>query len=69
MRKNIDTAEIITNLVNSLSHEELVEFVKELNHEVSDFDFTKDLRDYFIVEMEDEEEDEDYEYSTYGDEE
>ncbi|MFA5048295.1 MAG: hypothetical protein WC516_04725 [Patescibacteria group bacterium] len=63
----IDTAEIISDLLSSLSHEELVEFVKELNREASDYDFTKELRDYFFDEMEDEEEDEDFEHLTYTD--
>lgn len=62
----IDTGEIISDLINSLPHEELVEFVKELNREISDYDFTKEMRDYFCDEMEDEEEDEDYEYSGYS---
>lgn len=61
---NIDTTEIISDLIGSLSHEELVEFVKDLNREVSDFDFTKELRDYFIDEMEDEEEEE-YDFPVY----
>lgn len=63
----IDTSEVIYDLINSLSHEELIEFVKELDREVSDYDFTKELRDYFLDEMEDEEEEEDYEYPVYTD--
>lgn len=67
VKTTIDTSEVICDLINSLSHEELIEFVKELDREVSDYDFTKDLRDYFLEEMEDEEEEEDYEYPVYTD--
>ena len=66
--KAIDTNEIISDLIGSLSHEELVEFVKELNRELADYDFTKELRDYFLEEME-EEEDEDFDYEIYTDDE
>lgn len=67
VKTTIDTSEVIYDLINSLSHEELIEFVKDLDREVSDYDFTKELRDYFLEEMEDEEEEEDYEYPTYTD--
>ena len=59
---NVDISEIADNLINSLSQDELVEFIKELNREVDDFDFTKELKNYFVAEMEDEEEEDlDYE--------
>lgn len=67
VKTTIDTSEVIYDLINSLSHEELIEFVKDLDREVSDYDFTKELRDYFLEEMEDEEEEEDYEYPVYTD--
>lgn len=64
MAKNtshIDTSEIISDLIGTLTQEELVEFVKELNREVGEFDFTKELRDYFIEDVDEEEEEvEDY---------
>lgn len=60
--KKIDINEFIATLLSSLTQDELVEFVKELNREIDDYDFTKELKDYFVLEMEDEDEDElDYE--------
>ena len=60
--KKIDINEFIATLLGSLTQDELVEFVKELNREIDDYDFTRELKDYFILEMEDEDEDElDYE--------
>jgi len=64
---SIDTNEIISDLITSLTHEDLIEFVKELDREVSDYDFTKELRDHFFKEME--EEDDEIDVSDYGDEE
>lgn len=62
MKKKIDISEFIATLLGSLTQDELVEFVKELNREIDDYDFTRELKDYFILEMEDEDEDElDYE--------
>ena len=54
----IDKDNIIYDLTNSLTQGELIEIIKELNREVADIDFTKELRDYFINEMDEEEEEE-----------
>lgn len=62
MKKKIDVNEFIATLLGSLTQDELLEFVKELNREIDDYDFTREMKDYFILEMEDEDEDElDYE--------
>ena len=67
MKKDIDINEFIANLLGSATQDELVEFVKELNREIDDYDFTKEMRDYFVLEMEDNEDEElDYDEELWG---
>jgi len=42
-------------IVNNLNRGELIEFIKEIDRIVAEYDFTEELRDYFVAEMEEEE--------------
>lgn len=39
-------------LIDWLSREELINFIKRVDRRIADYDFTKELRDYFISEVE-----------------
>jgi len=42
-------------IVNNLSRDELIEFIKEIDRMIAEYDFTAELRDYFVAEMKEEE--------------
>jgi hypothetical protein len=51
LRACIDSDEIIHALME-LSQEEILEFFKEVDDTVGDWDFTRLVRDFFVEEME-----------------
>ncbi len=48
----MDLDDIVSELSNNLDYEDLLELIKQINIEVSDYDFTKKLKDYFVKEIE-----------------
>lgn len=43
-------------IVNNLSRDELIEFIKEIDLIVADYDFTNELKNYFVEEIKKEDE-------------
>lgn len=41
-------------IADDLSHEGVMDLVKKLDLEMQDYDFTRELRDYFVQEIKDE---------------
>ena len=48
---DIPIENLIDSLKKSLSKGELIEFIKELDLSVAEYDFTKKLRDHFVLEL------------------
>ena len=44
---SISTTDLIDRLTSTLTHEELLEFIKKLDLEVADWDFTNELIKHF----------------------
>jgi len=51
---NLEVDQIVADLCTQLDHDDLLELIKQIDAEVADYDFTKELRDYFVEEVEDE---------------
>ena len=50
VRTDIDLEELL-EICLQMEREDLLDFIKHLNIEVADFDFTEELRDYFVKEL------------------
>ena len=48
---NIQIENLIDSLKKNLSRDELIDFIKEIDLSVAEYDFTAKLRDHFIMEM------------------
>lgn len=57
VKTEIDSYSVIDALTG-WDYEQIVEFIKVLDDTIGDWDFTRQLRDYFVVEMQRFEEDE-----------
>jgi len=56
---DLDMADFVSELVAKTPRDELLDLIKQIDREVSEYEFTEELRDYFVKEMDVEEE---YEY-------
>lgn len=61
---DLDMGDFVSELVAKTPRDELLDLIKQIDREVSEYEFTEELRDYFVKEMDVEEE---YEYE-YEDE-
>lgn len=50
----VDVDLLVRTIADDLSHEGVLDLVKKLDLEMQDYDFTKQLRDYFVQEIKDE---------------
>ena len=53
---DLDMADFVSELVAKTPRDELLDLIKQIDREVSEYEFTEELRDYFVKEMDVEEE-------------
>jgi hypothetical protein len=54
---DVDMADFISEICLTMDRSDLADMIKQINREVAEFEFTEELRDYFIKEVDLEEED------------
>lgn len=52
LRVDIPVEIMVANITRSLSREELADFIKAIDLEVAEYDFTEELKNYFVKEIE-----------------
>ena len=56
IKVNVNTDFFVSELCTFHTKEEIFELIKSIDLEIGEYEFTRDLRDYFISEMEKEDE-------------
>ena len=52
----VDIDELVTELCDQLDRDELIDLIKMIDSDVADYDFTYELKEYFVEEIRREEE-------------
>ena len=51
---SVDMADFVSELCSEMTQDDLLDLIKQINREVDDYDFSEELRDYFVKEVDEE---------------